>query len=71
MGDTVWLAWRWGAQFEILGLYSSEQAARARCETSIDGIGPLVVDQDMPDESIAWPGAYHPLAIADHATATR
>jgi hypothetical protein len=70
MGEMVWLAWRWGEHFEILGLYSNEDAAKARCELPIDGIGPLVVDQDMPDESIAWPGAYYPVS-AVRATTSR
>jgi hypothetical protein len=59
--------------WEVLGIYSSEAAAAARCRVAgTDFVGPLSLDVDLPEELIEWPGAYHPLlypSAAAQATA--
>ena len=50
--------------WEVLGIYSSEASAAARCRVrDTDFIASLTLDVDLPEELTVWPGAYHPLAF--------
>lgn len=48
---------------EILGLYDSEDAAVKRCTQYWDFVGPLMLNEALPEETVAWPGAYYPLGL--------
>lgn len=66
MSDIFWLAWRNAEPFEILGLFSTEAAARAQCTRPSDGIGPLALDVALGDEPLPWEGAYYPVVAYPH-----
>ena len=55
-------------QFEFMGVFTSEEKAVAACTSDLHFIGPAVLDERHPDETIAWEGSYYPIrdkAIAD------
>ena len=59
----LWIAGRRFTEdkaWEILGLYSSEEAAGKRCTGALDVVGPISLDEDLAEETIEWPGAYYP-----------
>lgn len=60
MNNTVWLALRMAQPVEVLGIFSTEDKARAVCIEWYDVIGPIAIDEELPD--VDWPGAYYPLA---------
>lgn len=57
-----WLAIRLTTPFEILGLYSSKTKAAEKCSELYDVVGPLTLDEDLPEEITEWPGAFYPRA---------
>lgn len=65
MSTQVWLALRYAMTPEVLGVFSEESKAVAACQQSIDVIGPVVLDESLPDERVEWAGAYYPLANND------
>ena len=60
----LWICGRFtdSKPWEVLGVYSSEDAAINRCTKQIDFVAPLELDEDLPEECIEWPGCYYPLA---------
>ena len=59
----VWVAGQHhgGPAWELLGVFSAEQAAVAACTTQDDFVGPVPLDTVLPVESVDWPGSYYPL----------
>lgn len=51
--------------WELLGLYSTEEAAVARCRSVNDFVSPIPLDVDMPEERVLFPGAYNPLYVPE------
>ena len=50
------------ARIEVLGIYTGEQKARARCRIADrDFISRLELNHDFPEELVPWPEAYYPL----------
>lgn len=60
--QVVWVALRVVYPPELLGVFNKENNAVAACQQPIDVVGPIVVDQVLPDERVDWPGCYYPLA---------
>lgn len=62
---TVWLCGKVvkdGDMWNVQGVFTSEELAIAACRDEYYFIGPVVVDESLPDEPVEWPGAYYPLA---------
>lgn len=51
-----------GSRWEWYGLYDSEEKAVARCRTKDYFVGPVILNEEIPDEPREWPGGYYPLA---------
>lgn len=51
---TKWNTW------EVQGIFDTEEAAKAVCSTPCHFVGPLFLNEVLPDESTEWPGAYSP-----------
>lgn len=70
MNNKLWIAGRifpddkQGRQWEILGLYSTREAALARCRTPHDFAGPMALDCDCPEEPTEWEGCEWPIDAA-------
>ncbi len=47
-----------GICWELIGVFSTE--AIAACLNEYYFIGPVVLDEELPDETVAWPGCYYP-----------
>lgn len=63
----VWVAGRIADDhmgWQLLGIYQHEITAIDRCCTGNDFVGEVQMDEDLPEETTAWPGAYYPLAPA-------
>ena len=48
-------------RWEFMGVFATEPKAVAACTTDMMFVGPAVVGERWPDETIEWPGAYYPL----------
>lgn len=59
----VWVAGQChgGPAWELLGVFSTEQAAVAACTAEDDFVGPVPLDTVLPTESVDWPGSYFPI----------
>lgn len=67
-GLQVWLAGRnlgEETQWEALGLYATKEQAIERCQKWYDFVAPLVVGEDLPEETVDWSGVEYPLAERD------
>lgn len=49
-------------EFEIVGVYDSEEKALAVCTTDKHVIAPMELNYTFPDERVIIPGSYYPLA---------
>lgn len=59
--ERTWVAGRmWRDGWEILGIYTEERLAVMRCQGPEDFVGQAELDDDLPDQSVPWPDAYHP-----------
>lgn len=67
--QVVWVAMRVLYPPEMLGVFSEESNAVAACQLPIDVVGPIVIDQVLPDERVDWPGCYYPKANDAEPTA--
>lgn len=71
-GD-AWVALRVGApdsQFELLGVFLTEDAAVKACRRTYDMVGKVALGADYGDAIQTWPGAYYPLEKAEESDAT-
>jgi len=50
-----------GLDWEVMGLFETEQLAFDACINWRQFIGPLEVNKRLPDEAIKWDGAYYPI----------
>ena len=61
------ICWAWGMHaFEVCGLYNSEADAVKRCLDYKHFVGPLKMDESLPDEQVIWPGGYYPKGAGVH-----
>ena len=71
MNNKLWMAGRLmpdGKPWEILGLYSTREAAVARCRTVNDFVGPLEIDRDCPEDTSDWDCVDFPVPLPEGAT---
>lgn len=69
----VWVAMRCGEDEktgvpifrELLGVFLSEEKARAACVFPNDGFGSVEADATLPEELTEWPGWRYPCSGAD------
>jgi hypothetical protein len=59
-----------GGNWEMIGVFDSEEAAKSACEELTDFIGPVVLNKAFPRDCMEWPGAYYPLQkqVAENVT---
>jgi hypothetical protein len=59
----LWLAGRSAddEEWEVLGIYTTEERAVARCVRGCDFVWPTEADVDFPEETEEMPEAYFPL----------
>jgi len=50
------------SSFEICGLYDDKQKALKRCFSSLHGLGPMTLNEDLSEKTEWWPGFYYPSA---------
>jgi hypothetical protein len=50
-----------GRVWEIQGIFDSEENAVAACHTSSHWVGPMTLNEELPDELMLWPGCYYPI----------
>jgi len=60
----LWVA-GWSSEvegiWEILGIYDTEELAVARCHNYDNSgcfVGPMALNEDLPNELVEWPGNY-------------
>jgi|GEM_PF-1264251 len=59
----VWVAGRdrGPEQWDLLGVFTTEEKAIARCtRPASDFIGPVRLNDPLPEDPTPWPGAYYP-----------
>lgn len=49
--------------WEFCGVFDDENNAVDRCLDDMHFVGPVVLNQQVPDEHMAWPGCYYPKAM--------
>ena len=64
--EVVWIVGKqinWyteGSVWEIQGVFSNEALAVAACRTPLYFVGPLTLNESLPDETVVWEGCYYP-----------
>lgn len=48
--------------WSVAGAFSTAAKAEAACRDETYFVGPLAIDEQLPDDEVMWPGAYYPLA---------
>lgn len=72
MADTVWIvaqvksfdAEGWAADWDLGGVFTTEDGARSACAAQTDAIWPVVLDQPLGTDTTEPPGILYPLAPA-------
>lgn len=64
----VWVVIRMTYPFEIVGVFSSEDAAVGASSSELDFVGPIKLDEVTPT-SEPWPGGFYPHARPADAAA--
>ncbi len=69
MPDTLlWIVGKRNAfGWEFMGVFDSEEKAVAACRTLKYFVGPAKLNEQLPDETNKWKGAYYPLWGNDNA----
>ncbi len=49
-----------GYCWEIIGIVETEEMAVAACLNETYFIGPMVLNEILPNEKVDWPGCYYP-----------
>ena len=62
---TIWICGRTTDNWEILGAFSTEELALARCTRDNDFVAPLEVDKSLPEELMDWPELYYPAELKE------
>lgn len=48
-------------RFEFAGVFDTEAIAVNACRTRSYCVCPAVLNEELPDDLVLWPGAYYPL----------
>ena len=48
------------SKWEILGVFDDEQLAVAACTADYHFVGPITLNERLPDEPRPWPSGYYP-----------
>lgn len=58
----LWLVGRINdaSPWEVIGIFDNESQAVAACSTYSHFVGPLKLNETLPDERTSWPGCYYP-----------
>ena len=61
----LWIVGRvhYKKEWEFIGVYSNEQRAVAACTTDWHFVGPVTLNETLPDGPGSWPGSYFPMLI--------
>jgi hypothetical protein len=51
-----------GKNWEILGVFSTEQLAVDACSTDDHFVGPIKLDEKLSEDNIDWAGHYYPIS---------
>ena len=49
-----------GTKWEFCGVFDDKEKAEAACHGNNYFIGPIALNQELPLETIDWPGAWYP-----------
>ena len=49
--------------WEVRGVFDDQALAEDACTTMLDFVGPLVLNQRCPEETVEWPGCYYPKGV--------
>jgi len=62
MSKTLWICGKIviDGQWEICGVFSEEQKAIDACKSYLFFIGPMTLDEELPDITQEWSGVYYP-----------
>lgn len=66
---TLWLVGRGEAnsrEWALIGVFEDEQVAREACVTDWHFVGPIILNERLPEEPQDWPGSYYPLYQQNH-----
>lgn len=55
-----------GLEWEFIGVFDSEDKARAACTSLSYFFGPAELNEALPDETAEWPGITRPLGPDDN-----
>ena len=47
-------------EWEFCGVFDNEECAKFLCETEYYFVGPIELNQQIPNKSVEWPGSYYP-----------
>ena len=56
----LWICGRYTGNWEILGAFSTEELALARCTRDNDFVAPIELDKSVSEELTEWPDLYYP-----------
>ena len=62
---TLWVCGRYTDNWEVLGAFSTEELALARCTKDNDFVAPLELDESLPEEVTEWVGLYYPAELEE------
>jgi hypothetical protein len=49
-----------GTVWELVGVFDDDKKAIKACKGPNFFIGPVTLNEEVPDETIEWPGCYYP-----------
>jgi len=52
-----------GICWELIGVFSTEEKAVAACLNEYYFVGPVELDEVLPDETVEWPRCYYPKGL--------
>ena len=47
--------------WDFHGVFDTEEQAVGICKTENHFVGPVQLNQELPEEPVTWPGCYYPL----------
>lgn len=63
----LWIVGKWtGAGWEFQGVFDSEAKAVAACAGQPHYfVGPVTLNDTLPDEPVNWPGVFYPVSPSE------
>jgi len=49
-----------GVMWDLQGIFSTKELAIKACRNDLYFIGPVILDEALPDETVDWPGSFYP-----------